>query len=202
MATTATESRSESARGRSWAPDRIGDAQVEIALAVAMVGAILLGVWLGRDTTYSPDEMYFFSSTPHLGLQAALEPYNGHLVLVPRLIYAAVLHTSGASYFHFRLLGISSVLLTTALFFVFARRRVGALVALAPALVLLFFGSDAYHAVSGNGLTICSPKRPESVPSSPWSVRIGVGTSSLARCCCWRSPRTPRGFPLWSARQC
>ena len=44
--------------------------------------------------------------------------------------------------------------MTTALFFVFARRRVGALAALAPTLVLLFFGSDSLHAISGNGFTI------------------------------------------------
>ena len=154
MATTVTESASKSARARSWAPERIGDAQVEIALAIAMVGAILLGVWLGRDITFSPDEMYFFGSSPHLDLQATIEPYNGHLVLVPRLIYAALLHSSGADYLPIRLLGIGSILLATTLFFVFARRRVGALAALAPTLVLLFFGSDAGHAVSGNGLTI------------------------------------------------
>ncbi len=145
MATTATPPRSEPSRARSWAPDRIGDAQVEIALAVAMVGAILLSVWFGRDTTFSSDEMDFFSSTPHLSLHAALEPYNGHLILVTRLAYSALLHISGADYLNFRLLTTASLILTAGLFFVFARRRIGALAALAATLPLLVFGSDYVH---------------------------------------------------------
>ncbi len=154
MTTTATEPRSVSARARSWAPDRIGDTQVEIALVAAMVGAILLNVWLGRDTTFSVDEASFFSTTPHLDVQGALEPYNGHLILVPRLAYDALLHLSGPDYLYFRLLAIVAVLLTAALFFAFARRRVGALAALALTLPLLFFGTDYQHVITGNGFTI------------------------------------------------
>ena len=154
MTTTATEPRSVSARARSWAPDRIGDTQVEIALVAAMVGAILLNLWLGRDTTFSVDEASFFSTTPDLGVQGALEPYNGHLILVPRLAYDALLHLSGPDYLYFRLLAIGAVLLTAALFFAFARRRVGALAALALTLPLLFFGTDYQHVITGNGFTI------------------------------------------------
>jgi len=154
MATTVTESTSQQAPPRSWAPNRIGDTQVELALAAAMVGAILLGVYLGRDTTFQPDEIYLFSATPHLDLRGALEPHNGHLILVPRLVFAPILHSSGADYLPIRLLGIGSVLLASGLFFVFARRRVGALAALAPTLVLLFFGSAYPHSIAGSGFAI------------------------------------------------
>ena len=119
-----------------------------------MVGAILLGVYLGRDTTFQPDEIYLFSATPHLDLRGALEPHNGHLILVPRLVFAAILNSSGADYLPIRLLGIGSVLLASGLFFVFARRRVGALAALAPTLVLLFFGSAYPHSIAGSGFAI------------------------------------------------
>ena len=119
-----------------------------------MVAAILLNVWLGRDTTFSPDELDFFSSTPHLGVQAALEPYNGHLILIPRLVYSALLHLSGPDYLYFRLVDIGAILLTAGLFFAFARRRVGALAALPLTLPLLFFGSDYLHVITGAGFTI------------------------------------------------
>jgi hypothetical protein len=127
---------------------------VAIALGGAMVAAACLVLWLGRDTTFTQDELVWFSTSPHLDLRAAIEPYNGHLILVTRLVYAAMLNAFGPGYLAFRLLAMATVLLTAGLFFVYARRRVGAVIALAPTLVLLVYGSDADHVLSGNGFTV------------------------------------------------
>lgn len=130
------------------------DRWATIALAVAMTISVALSVWLTRGTTYSVDELSWFSTTPGLDLDSAFEPYIGHWILIPRITYAAILEALGPSYLPFRLLAAVAVVLAAGLFFVFARRRVGAVVALPPTLVLLFFGSDSLHTLTGNGFTV------------------------------------------------
>jgi hypothetical protein len=154
MATEARRATSSFEEKRSWAPARIGDAQVRIALGVAMAVSAALGLWLSRDTTFWVDELDWFSTTPDLDVRGALDPYIGHLILTSRLVYAAILNVFGAGYLPFRLLTAGIVLLTAGLFFVFAKRRIGALAALPPTLVLLFYGSDALHVLTGNSLTV------------------------------------------------
>ena len=122
-----------------------------------MAVSLVLGLWFSRDTTFTLDELYLFSASPQLDLRGLIEPYNGHLVLTTRLVYAATLDVFGAGYLPFRLLTLCSVLLTAGLLFVFAQRRIGAVAALAPTLVLLFYGSDPYHVISGNGFTVLLP---------------------------------------------
>jgi hypothetical protein len=139
---------------RSWMPRAIGQTEVRIALGVAMVASVALALWLGRDTTFSVDEYRIFLSSQHLDLRNALDPLNGHLILVSRLVYAAILNTIGPGYLPFRLLTTATVLLTAGLFFVFAERRIGSLAALAPTLVLLFYGSDTFHMIVGNGFIV------------------------------------------------
>ncbi|MGH2961466.1 MAG: hypothetical protein ACRDL3_04630, partial [Solirubrobacterales bacterium] len=144
-----------SAQTRSWAPAGIGDAQIRVALGLAMVASVVLGLWFSRDTSFWYDELDWFSTTPDFDLEYVFEPYIGHLIGTSRIVYAAALNVfGGADYLPFRVLTAGVVLLTAGLFFVFAKRRVGALVALAPTLVLLFYGSDSLHVLSGNGLTV------------------------------------------------
>ncbi|MEK6273002.1 MAG: hypothetical protein AABM42_10205 [Actinomycetota bacterium] len=142
---------------RSWAPKGIGETEVRLVLGGAMVVSLVLGLWFSRDTTFTLDEVYWFSTSPQLDLRGTIEPYNGHLVFTTRLVYAAILDIFGAGYLPFRLLTLGTVLLTAGLFFVFAQRRIGAVAALAPTLVLLFYGSDPHHAISGNGFTVLLP---------------------------------------------
>jgi len=137
-----------------WTPRGVGSAQVGIALVTAMVAAAALNLWLTRDTAFSFDELDWFSTTPALDPRSALEPYIGHLIVVPRLVYAAILNGLGVGYLPFRLLTTAAVLLTGGLFFTFARRRIGSLAALAPTLVLLFYGSASVHLLSSNGFTV------------------------------------------------
>jgi hypothetical protein len=153
MATTAMRARSRAGEIRSWVRGGLDDTDVLIILAAAMVLSATLGLWLSRDTFYSIDEIDWFSTSPHLDLRGALEPYTGHLILTTRLVYAGIFHAFGTGYLPFRLLTVCTVLLTAGLFFVFARRRIGAVAALAPTLVLLFYGSDASRVLWGVGFT-------------------------------------------------
>ena len=125
-----------------------------LLLGAAMAAALALILWLGRETTFSIDELVWFVGTPDLGLDDALAPHGGHLVLTSRLVYKAVLETLGSGYEPFRLLSGGAVLLTGALFFAYASRRVGKLAAFAPTLILLVFGSDHVHVLVGNGFTV------------------------------------------------
>jgi hypothetical protein len=154
MASMEMRLRSRAAEARSWVLRGLDDTEVVILLVAAMVLSAALGVWLGRDTTFTIDEISWFSTSPHLGLGDALEPYNGHLILSTRVVYAALFNAFGAEYLPFRLLTIAALLLTAGLFFAFAKRRIGSLPALAPTLVLLFYGSAANHVLSGNGFTV------------------------------------------------
>ena len=121
--------------------------------ALASVAALII-LWQGRGQSYSSDELVWLSQSPHLDLGGALDPYNGHLLLVTRLVYKAILETFGAGYLPFRLLTLASVVLMAALFFAYVSRRIGAAAALAPTAVLLLFGSDFGHLITGNGFTV------------------------------------------------
>jgi hypothetical protein len=157
VATLSIRARSWAEGARSWAPSSIGNTQVHVALAAAMLASAAFSLWLSRDTTFTGDELNWIIDTPGLDPHAALQPHNGHLILLPRLLYDAILHVSGVAYLPFRLLTVGAVLLTAGLFFAFAARRIGALAALAPTVVLLFYGSDHNHALQGAGFTVIFP---------------------------------------------
>ncbi len=125
-----------------------------MALAVAMAASAALALWLGRSTFFSSDEIRLFDSSPNLDLETAFRPFNGHLYVTSRLAYAAILNVFGAGYLPFRLLTISTLLVTVGIFFVFAKRRIGSVAAFAPTLVLLFYGPDFRHVLTGNGFTV------------------------------------------------
>ncbi len=123
-------------------------------LAAGMFVSFVYCLWVTRGTTFSGDELSWVAFSPSMDLRVALEPHSGHLVLIPHSLYKLVLETIGPEYMVFRLLTLGSVFLATGLFFAYARKRVGNAIALAPCLVLLFFGSDSVHILQGNGFTI------------------------------------------------
>ncbi len=102
----------------------------------------------------STDELVWFIDTPDLDLEAALRPHGGHLTFTSRVLYSLIFEAFGPGYLPFRLLAATTVALTVSLFFVYAAKRVGKLPALAPAVVLLVFGSDSLHVLQGNGFTV------------------------------------------------
>jgi hypothetical protein len=119
-----------------------------------MLAATVLLLRFSRETTFSIDELVWFMQAPGLDLETALKPQAGHLLLTSHVVYKVLLETVGADYLVFRLLGIATLLLTVGLLFTFVRRRLGGVVALAPCLVLLVFGADIIHTLTGNAFTV------------------------------------------------
>jgi hypothetical protein len=126
-------------------------------MAAAMVVALVVILVLNRGTSLSPDELAFLLGSPDLGVNHALEPYGGHLILTSRLLYKVLFEVFGTGYVPFRLLAAGTVLTTAGLLFVYGRRRIGAVAALPPAVLMLFFGSDALHVLAGNSFTVVAP---------------------------------------------
>ncbi len=124
-------------------------------LVVAMAIAAGLILYLNRGTTFFTDELTWFQTSATLDSpRDVIAPHNGHLIAVTRLAFKGILETIGAEYLAFRLLHVGAVLLAGALFFALAKRRIGALPALAPTLVVLFLGSAWTHVVVPQGFTI------------------------------------------------
>jgi hypothetical protein len=111
-------------------------------LAAAMAAAAALLLWLQRDLTFVPDEIYWIQLVGAKPAGDFLHPYFGNLLALPYLLYRAVLELFGTDYTAFGAVQVGGLLLCCGLMFEYARRRVGALLALAPAIVLLFLGSS------------------------------------------------------------
>jgi len=123
----------------------------EIALAVAMAVAIGLIVAATNGQGFAIDELYYYGRVAlkegalvHYGSPLSpeylLAPFNGHLALGGRFVYETVFATVGAHYTVFVVVNALGICASAGLLFVFARRRVGDVAALAPALLILFFG--------------------------------------------------------------
>jgi hypothetical protein len=132
-------------------------------LAAAMALAAGLILYLNRGTTYNIDQIQVFLDGPEFGVREIFEPVNGHLGAVTAVVYQGLLETLGAGYIPFRVIHIVVLILATGLFFALVKRRIGALPALAPTLVLLFLGSDWGHVATPLGFTVV------------FSVAMGLG---------------------------
>lgn len=111
------------------------------ALALLLlVGAVLL-LYVGRDTSFFFDEWDFVQGRRGWTVDSLLNPHNEHLSLVPVLLYKVIFATAGIeSYVPFRVALTLVHLLVCALLFVYARRRVGDVLALAAVAIVLFLG--------------------------------------------------------------
>jgi hypothetical protein len=132
-------------------------------LGAAMLAAAALILYLNRGTLFFVDELERFQASPTLDAVDVIEPHAGHLTATANLVYKVVLETVGAHYVAFRILIVGCVLLTTGLFYALVKRRIGALPALAPAIVLLFFGSSWQMIITGLGFNIV------------FSIALGLG---------------------------
>lgn len=113
-----------------------------LLLAAAMVLAAAFLLWSSRGVSFFFDDWILYSFGLRDGLDALLEPRNGHLTATTVLAYGALLETFGAdSLVHLRILTVALQLASVWLFFAFARPRVGETVALALAVLLLFLGA-------------------------------------------------------------
>jgi len=126
-----------------------------IVLGAAMGIAAALILYLNRGTAFFLDELTWLYESPALDTPGeVLEPHGGHLIATTRLVFKAMLETVGLEYAAFRVIAVASVLLSAGLFYALAKRRIGALPALAPTLVLLFLGSAWQHVVIPVGFPI------------------------------------------------
>jgi hypothetical protein len=110
-------------------------------LGAAMVGAAALFMYLSRGTVFYADELSRVLAAPTFDLHYVFQPHAGHLTATSNVVVQGMLELFGPDYLAFRVLGLVPVLLCVALLYAVAKRRIGAIPALAPALVLLFFGS-------------------------------------------------------------
>ncbi len=123
-------------RTRRWLPWAI------LALLLLVSAALIL--WAGRDTLFRGDDWDLFLYRGGSGWNVFLEPHNEHLSALMIAIYKALPALVGPHYGAYRLALVALDLAVAALFFVFARERVGpwlGLVSTAP-LLLMGAGSD------------------------------------------------------------
>ncbi len=121
------------------------------ALGLAILASACLVLHVTSGQSFAVDELFYYGRvatkdnglvhfsgpfTPHY----LLAPFNGHLALGGRLVYETVFATIGAHYRAFVLIDVLGIAAAATLVFVLARRRLGDLAALAPAVLLLFLG--------------------------------------------------------------
>lgn len=147
--------------GAGWRELVASERSAWIVLGVASAAYAALALHLTDGTTFYADEVGFFQSA-RLDPASLLAPVNGHLMVIPRLAYATSFEIFGAAYTPLRLLQIAGVVACSLLFFAWGRRHVGNL-ALAPALILLFWGSSYEITLS-----------PIGIPTI-WSIAAGLG---------------------------
>lgn len=135
-------------------------------LVASMVASALLFLVLGTQMTFWSDEIGWLTATDDFGIRGLLIPHGSHLIAIPRVIYEGLPRIFGTSYFPFRVLAIISLQAGAVLTFVLLRRRVGTVVAVFPAIVLLFFGSAHEIVVSPLGI--------------PFTLSIALGLAAFA----------------------
>lgn len=121
-----------------------------IALGVAMLLSAILILVTADGESFGIDEMFYLGrlvedsgrivAYDSLSLEYLFGPYNGHLQVGGKLIYEATFALFGANYTAFVLVNIAALCASVGLLFELMRRRVGPLAALAPCVLLLFFG--------------------------------------------------------------
>lgn len=123
----------------------------EVVLGLAMLVSVGLIVHATRGQGFAIDELPYYAHVAtkdglvthyggSFGLEYLLAPFNGHLVVGGRFVYELIFATIRAHYTAFVIVNALAICVSSGLFFVYARRRIGDLAALAPCLLILFFG--------------------------------------------------------------
>ena len=122
---------------------RLRDPRAPVALlAAAMAVSAVVLLVLETDITFFLDDWAVLLHRRGLSADVILDPNNQHPAMVPVLIYKALLATVGMdSARPFQVVEVVSFLVADALLFVWIRRRVGAWLALAAVVPILFLGS-------------------------------------------------------------
>src|SRR3954453_11305587 len=110
-------------------------------LAALALSALAILYWSRGASFYADDWNYIVDRRPW-SPHTLLLPSNGHLILLPLLVFKTLLAIFGAtSALPFPLAVLFFALLNGVLLYILVRRRVGPWLALAPAVLLLFLGA-------------------------------------------------------------
>jgi hypothetical protein len=112
-----------------------------LVLSVAMAISAAALMYFGRGQSFTSDEWLFVADFPGWSLGSLFHPDNGHLLALANVVLNASLSIFGSSYVPMRVVNTGLVLVNAGLFYTLCRRRVGPILALPPAILLLFFGS-------------------------------------------------------------
>jgi len=114
-----------------------------VILGGAMAVAVAFLFWIQRDLAFDGDAFNWIMLSTLGSAKAVVEPYGGHLILTPMLIYKAVLTVAGDSYTALGIVQVALLLILSGLIYEYGRRRLGPLLALPAAIVILFLGSSS-----------------------------------------------------------
>ncbi|HET7443411.1 MAG TPA: hypothetical protein VFJ57_01990 [Solirubrobacterales bacterium] len=133
----------ETGRAGESPPSGRGVSNPVLILLVWLVGISggLLLYW-GSKLTFLLDDWEFLLYRRGFDSHAILDPHGEHIVVIPVLVYKALLAVFGmGSALPFRVVSTGLFLLSAVLLFVFLKRRVGEWPALAATAVVLFLGA-------------------------------------------------------------
>jgi hypothetical protein len=108
-----------------------------------MAVAVVFLFWLQRDLAFDGDSLNWIMLSGFGSDDALITPYGGHLILTPLLIFKAVLDLAGSSYTAFGVVQVALLLVLSGLVYEYGRRRLGPLLALPGAIIILFLGSSS-----------------------------------------------------------
>ena len=112
-----------------------------LGLGVLLVFTAAVVLRETRDTLLWGDEWTWALYRRGAGAETFLAPHNGHLSLVPLMIYKALFATAGMTHsLPYRVMVVIGHCGCAALLYAYARRRIGPLAALLPTAVLLTLG--------------------------------------------------------------
>jgi hypothetical protein len=117
------------------------------AFAAAALASVAYVLVVGREQTLILDEWSYLTNSTGWSLEDLLRPHNDHLIVLPILLLKLMYEVFGiSSHLPYQLLAVLLNVLNAGLLYLFARRRVGPLLALAPAVLILFYGAgwDAF----------------------------------------------------------
>jgi hypothetical protein len=113
---------------------------------ILMLGALFVAavfiLWLERGLTFIWDEFLWMENAGLRDVGFYFHPYGGHLIAAPYFIYKAILETFGVRYTAFSIVQVIGLSAGAVLVYVYAKRRLGPILALAPAIALLFVGAS------------------------------------------------------------
>jgi hypothetical protein len=112
-------------------------------LAGAMAVAVAFLFWLQRDLAFDGDSFNWIALSKLGSNEALITPYGGHLIFTPLAVFALVLDVAGPSYTAMGVVQVALLLILSALIYEYGRRRLGPLLALPAAIVILFLGSSS-----------------------------------------------------------